>query len=141
VNARHARLLFDGEYPIPVDELAPGERALLALGLNLVRGLAEAFPGAANPLEQRGVVLIDDLDVCFDGGRQREVGLWLRHNFPRLQVIASSHRPFLAQPGDPWNNVLLDQTSRSLPERSAQGRPGMLRAPVQARPVMACALS
>jgi hypothetical protein len=108
VNARQAALLFDGLAPMNFNDLDPHARTLLALGLDLIRGLTAAFPQARNPLEQRGVVLIDDLDACFEAGRQREVGLWLRHNFPRLQVIASTHRPFLAHPANPWVNVLLE---------------------------------
>jgi hypothetical protein len=145
INAREAALLFDGLAPLALDALDHDTRLLLALGLDLIRGLAAAFPEARDPLAQRGVVLLDDLDLWFDAGRQREVGLWFRRNFPRLQIIASTHRPFLAHPEDPWTNVLLEQPAAMAVPRPAEPQPGLAlprsRAAAETRPVLVCALS
>ena len=73
---------------------------MLALALDLLRWLIQAFPDAANPLECYGVVLIDELDAHLHPSWQRQIGYWLRQKFPNIQFIIATHSPFLAQVAD-----------------------------------------
>ncbi len=97
VDARHASLQFAKGDPIPFSALSDGYRSMLALGIDLMRWLIAAFPTSDNPLEERGVVLIDELDAHLHPQWQRRIGEWLRAKFPRLQFIIVTHSPFLAQ--------------------------------------------
>ena len=107
VTATKARLRF-GEGPLlALDALSDGYRAMLALGLDLLRGLTESFPAAERPTEMPGVVLIDELDAHLHPRWQRMLGLWLQDRFPRLQFIVATHSPFLAQAAPAGGNVLL----------------------------------
>jgi predicted ATP-binding protein involved in virulence len=70
---------------------------MLALGIDLLRWLINAFPDSDNPIECPGVVLIDELDAHLHPEWQRQIGFWLREKFPNIQFIVATHSPFLAQ--------------------------------------------
>lgn len=100
VDARSALLRIDQENAVPLHQLSDGYRSMLALALDLLRWLIQAFPEAANPLECYGVVLIDELDAHLHPSWQRQIGYWLRQKFPNIQFIVATHSPFLAQVAD-----------------------------------------
>lgn len=76
-----------------VDQLSDGEKCMLALAGDLARRLALANPGAKKPLEGRGVVLIDELELHLHPGWQRRTVAALRETFPNCQFIVSTHSP------------------------------------------------
>lgn len=106
VNATGVRLKIGDREPIGFYDLSAGYRSMLALGVDLLRWLVDAFPESANPLEERGVVLIDELDAHLHPQWQRRIGEWLLAKFPRLQFIVVTHSPFLARV-QPEGNILL----------------------------------
>jgi energy-coupling factor transporter ATP-binding protein EcfA2 len=106
VDAVEARLKIGDREPIGFYDLSAGYRSMLALGVDLLRWLVDAFPESANPLEERGVVLIDELDAHLHPQWQRQIGEWLLAKFPRLQFIVVTHSPFLARV-QPEGNILL----------------------------------
>ncbi len=108
VDARHASLKFESGAPIPFSALSDGYRSMLALGIDLMRWLIAAFPTSDDPLGERGVVLIDELDAHLHPQWQRRIGEWLLAKFPRLQFIVVTHSPFLAQVR-PEGNMLLQR--------------------------------
>jgi hypothetical protein len=110
VNARAALLEIGGQRPVPFRDLSDGYRSMLALGIDLLRWLTDAFPDTDNPMDCRGVVLVDELDAHVHPAWQRQIGHWLRQKFPYLQFIVATHSPFLAQVAGPGGNVVLKQT-------------------------------
>jgi hypothetical protein len=110
VNARAALLQIGDQRPVPFQDLSDGYRSMLALGIDLLRWLTNAFPDMDNPMDCPGVVLIDELDAHVHPTWQRQIGHWLRQKFPSLQFIVATHSPFLAQVADPGGNVVLEQT-------------------------------
>jgi ABC-type uncharacterized transport system YnjBCD ATPase subunit len=100
VDASRALLRIDQSDAVPLYQLSDGYRSMLALALDLLRWLIQAFPDAANPLECYGVVLIDELDAHLHPNWQRQIGYWLRQKFPNIQFIVATHSPFLAQVAD-----------------------------------------
>lgn len=90
-------ILFDvnGE-KVPTISLSDGYRSVLALGGDLVWRLITSFPNSPNPLHERGVVLIDELDIHLHPSWQRQIAGWLRTQFPNLQFIVTTHSPFVA---------------------------------------------
>lgn len=107
VDARSALLQVGDLTPLPFKNLSDGYRSMLALGIDLIRWLIEAFPRSADPLQERGVVLIDELDAHLHPRWQQHIGRWLLDKFPRLQFIVATHSPFLAQIADAGGNILL----------------------------------
>jgi len=48
----------------------------------------------------KGIVLIDEIDVYLHPTWQREIALWLKHHFPRVQFIVATHSSFIPQIAD-----------------------------------------
>jgi predicted ATP-binding protein involved in virulence len=81
---------------VPTIALSDGYRSVLALGGDLVWRLILAFPESQNPLNEAGVVLIDELDIHLHPVWQRDIAGWLREKFPNLQFIVATHSPLIA---------------------------------------------
>ena len=80
---------------VPTLALSDGYRSVLALAGDLIYRLIRAFPESERPLEERGVVLIDELDIHLHPTWQREIAGWLRKQFPNLQFIVATHSPLI----------------------------------------------
>ena len=85
-----------GDAKVPTIALSDGFRSILALAGDLVWRLIEAFPESSNPLDEEGVVLIDELDIHLHPTWQREICGWLQSTFSRLQFIMATHSPIIA---------------------------------------------
>ena len=118
INARAALLQINDQRPVPFRDLSDGYRSMLALGIDLLRWLTDAFPDEDNPMNCPGVVLIDELDAHVHPTWQRQIGHWLRQKFPNLQFIVATHSSFLAQVAGPGGNVVLEQTPDGVQPRS-----------------------
>ena len=81
---------------VPTIALSDGYRSVLAFVGDLVWRLLLAFPESDAPLQERGVVLIDELDIHLHPTWQRDIAGLLRGLFPRLQFIVASHSPLIA---------------------------------------------
>ncbi len=81
---------------VPTLALSDGFRSILALAGDLVWRLLEAFPNSETPLEEEGVVLIDELDIHLHPTWQRDIAGWLREQFPNIQFIVATHSPMIA---------------------------------------------
>jgi hypothetical protein len=118
ITARSALLQIEKREAVPFRNLSDGYRSMLALGIDLLRWLIQAFPESADPLGQHGVVLIDELDAHLHPRWQQRIGTWLLKKFPNLQFIVATHSPFLAQIAEPGGNVILMDTGREVKSRS-----------------------
>jgi hypothetical protein len=105
VTAKSAFLKRNGSTEILFQNLSDGYRSMLALSIDLLHWLTEAFPNAENPLGCSGVALIDELDTHLHPSWQRMIGHWLREKFPNIQFIIATHSPFIAQVADPESGV------------------------------------
>ncbi len=91
------RICFDiGGRDVPTIALSDGYRSVLALAGDLVWRLMLAFPESDKPLDEQGVVLIDELDIHLHPAWQRHIAGWLRRQFPNLQFIVATHSPLIA---------------------------------------------
>lgn len=112
------RLKVGADEAISIDSLSDGYRSMLAMGVDLVRWLTNAFPDEQEPMKQSGVVLIDELDVHLHPKWQRKIGFWLRKKFPNLQFIVATHSPFLAQVAEEASgNIILIKTPEGIKKR------------------------
>jgi len=91
------RILFNSNgSKVATINLSDGYRSVLALGGDLIWRLLEAFPGSEDPLQEEGVVVIDELDIHLHPSWQRNIAGWLREKFPKLQFIMATHSPMVA---------------------------------------------
>ncbi len=81
---------------VPTIALSDGYRSVLAFVGDLVWRLLIAFPDSNAPLEEYGVVLIDELDIHLHPTWQRDIAGLLLGLFPNLQFIVASHSPLIA---------------------------------------------
>lgn len=94
--ASNTQILFDVKgKKVPTIGLSDGFRSILALSGDLVWRLLEAFPESNNPLLEKGVVIIDELDIHLHPTWQREIAGWLQTQFPHIQFIVATHSPII----------------------------------------------
>lgn len=105
VTAKSAFLKRNGSTEILFQNLSDGYRSMLALSIDLLHWLTEAFPNEENLLNCSGVALIDELDTHLHPAWQRMIGHWLREKFPNIQFIIATHSPLIAQVANPESGV------------------------------------
>lgn len=81
-------------------QLSQGERSLLALVGDIARRLAMMNPGLAYPLQGKGIILIDEIDLHLHPRWQRTVIRRLRETFPNCQFILTTHSPLVISDPD-----------------------------------------
>lgn len=83
------------EVRLSVFNMSQGEKTLLALVSDIARRLVTLNPNSTKPLEGRGVVLIDELDLHLHPQWQRTIIKNLERTFPNIQFIVSTHSPLI----------------------------------------------
>ncbi len=78
-------------------QLSDGERSVIAMVIDLCKRLALLNPNLPNPLEGKGIVLIDEIELHLHPKWQREIIETFRTTFPNIQFIMTSHSPFVIQ--------------------------------------------
>ncbi len=81
---------------VPTIALSDGYRSILALAGDLIWRMIQAFPNSEKPLEEQGVVLIDEIDIHLHPKWQRTIAGLLRKTFPNIQFIVATHSPIVA---------------------------------------------
>ncbi|MBE9194941.1 AAA family ATPase [Synechocystis sp. LEGE 06083] len=92
-----------------INQLSDGEKCLIAMIGDIARRLAIANP-IGNPLEGKGIVLIDEIDLHLHPTWQRMIIPQLVNVFPHCQFIVSTHSPHVLTHVQPDNIFLLTQT-------------------------------
>lgn len=85
----------DGD--VALRQLSEGYQAMAAWAGDLLYRMSETFKDRRNPLEARGVLLIDEMDLHLHPVWKRRLVDFLNEAFPRLQVIATTHSPLSVQ--------------------------------------------
>ncbi len=81
---------------IGIGSLSDGLRSVLSFAGDLIYRMMHAFPDSKSPLEARGIVLIDELDIHLHPSWQRSMPGFLRRTFPNIQFIVATHSPVIA---------------------------------------------
>ncbi|MGC6373022.1 AAA family ATPase [Pseudomonas sp. K2I15] len=117
--------VLKGNLEFNVLQLSDGEKCLLAMVGDLARRLTLLNREVADPLNGKGVVLIDELDLHLHPGWQRTVVAKLEKTFPNCQFIITTHSPQIL--GElPANAIMLLKDGKYIghPERSLGLRSG-----------------
>lgn len=94
VKRSPVRMVVDkGGREIRVDMLSDGEKCTLAMIGDLARRLILANPAMDNPLEGKGIVLIDEIELHMHPSWQRRILSILKEVFPNIQFIVTTHSP------------------------------------------------
>jgi len=90
---------YDGRIRVPLTELSDGYKSVISWSSDLMMQMFESSKELSDePLTGKGVVIIDEIDIHLHPQGQRKVISWLKEHFPNIQFIISSHSPFVAQP-------------------------------------------
>jgi len=97
-----------------INQLSAGEKTLMALVADLARRLIIANPKSDNPLQQDGLVLIDEIDLHLHPSWQRSIVPNLRKIFPSCQFIITTHSPQIISHVKPESVFILKQTENGI---------------------------
>lgn len=86
-----------GDETFDLAQLSDGERSVIAMVIDLCKRLALLNPNWPNPLEGKGIVLIDEIELHLHPKWQREIIEIFRTTFPNIQFIMTTHSPFVIQ--------------------------------------------
>lgn len=98
IDRKQKRLMFetdDGE--VPLEELSDGYQNVAAWIGDLLHRVTRAFAHYNNPLEARGVLLIDEVDAHLHPTWQRRLRMYLDSRLPNFQIIATTHSALTLQ--------------------------------------------
>jgi energy-coupling factor transporter ATP-binding protein EcfA2 len=108
-------------------EMSDGYRAIIALLVDIVRHMIEAYTikglTAHNTegqlyINRSGVILIDEVDAHLHPEWQRELGFWLKRRFPKIQFLVTTHSPIICQAADPNGLFVLPEPGSGQPPRA-----------------------
>lgn len=80
---------------IRIEQMSDGYKIVTAMVADIASRMAEANPDMQDPLQSRGIVLIDEIDLHLHPKWQRTIIDKLTETFPNIQFIVSTHSPIL----------------------------------------------
>ncbi len=98
IDRQKGQLIFstpDGD--VPLDQLSDGYQNVAAWVGDLMYNITNSFNNYKNPLEARGVLLIDEVDLHLHPKWQRRLHTFLESKLPNFQIIVTTHSPLTAQ--------------------------------------------
>lgn len=82
---------------VPLDYLSDGYQNMAAWIGDLLYRITKNFGDFKNPLEARGLLLIDEIDLHLHPKWQRHLIGFITQKLPNFQLIATTHSPLTAQ--------------------------------------------
>ncbi|MDM8536375.1 AAA family ATPase [Desulfobacterales bacterium HSG17] len=107
-------IAFKNKEELRIEQLSDGEKSLIALIGDLARRLAIANPESKKPLEGKGIILIDEIDLHLHPQWQRMIVPKLTQVFPGCQFIISTHSPQILSHVKPENIFLLKNEKQGI---------------------------
>jgi len=82
-----------GNQPLSMDQLSDGEKQVLVMTADIARRLSMVYPKEQKPLEQEGIILVDEVELHLHPSWQRQILPAWRRVFPNCQFIVTTHSP------------------------------------------------
>ena len=98
IDRKKRHLVFntvDGK--VPLGQLSDGYQNMAAWCGDLLYRITETFPDRKNPLNTRGVLLIDEIDLHLHPVWRRKLVDFLSDTLPNFQFLATTHSALTAQ--------------------------------------------
>jgi len=82
---------------VSIKSLGYGYQTMIGWTVDLASRLVERYPDSANPLAERAVVLVDEIDLHLHPAWQRQLIDHLTRVFANTQFIVTAHSPLIVQ--------------------------------------------
>jgi predicted ATPase len=102
---------------VPFQGLSDGYRAFLGWVADLLYHVCFGCPSGAKLIENRGIVMIDEIDLHLHPRWQLKVIPTVARALPNIQFIITSHSPLVAGSLE-WMNIIHLAPGKSLPTRA-----------------------
>jgi hypothetical protein len=131
IDRRSGDLLFetqDGDVPLSL--LSDGYQNVAAWIGDLLYRITESFEDYKNPLQTRGLLLIDEIDAHLHPKWQRQLRRYIEDKLPEFQIIGTTHSVLTAQQLEADECVILNRNekSKAVSARTFPGVPAELQA-------------
>ena len=101
---------------IPLDQFSDGYQNMAAWIGDLLFRITETFKDYKKPLEARGLLLIDEVDLHLHPKWQRRLLDFVGNKLPNFQVVATTHSPLTAQQADTGELFALKRNDNNVVE-------------------------
>jgi|JI10StandDraft_1071094.scaffolds.fasta_scaffold00371_23 predicted ATP-binding protein involved in virulence len=101
---------------IPLDQLSDGYQNMAAWIGDLLFRITETFKDYKKPLEARGLLLIDEVDLHLHPKWQRRLLDFIGTKLLNFQVVATTHSPLTAQQADSGELFALKRSDNNIVE-------------------------
>jgi len=114
IDKERKAVLFDTvDGVIPLDHLSDGYQNMAAWIGDLLFRITETFKDYKKPLETRGLLLIDEIDLHLHPRWQRKLLEFIGNKLPNFQVVATTHSPLTAQQANEGELFALKRNSEN----------------------------
>ena len=96
---------------IPIDGLSDGYQNMVSWIGDLLYRVTDIFKDHQDPLNARGVLLIDEIDLHLHPIWQRKLLDFIKTTLPNMQLIATTHSPFVAQQAGPGELFTIERNN------------------------------
>lgn len=113
---------------VPLERLSDGYQNVAAWIGDLLYRVTEAFAHHKNPLQARGILLIDEIDAHLHPSWQRQLRNFLDATLPNFQIIATTHSALTLQQSHEDDAIVLARDESGVVKASPfPGDPSKLR--------------
>lgn len=121
-------LFYRGDMPIPFQSLSDGYRAFIGWVADLLFHVCFGCPRGKKLVENRGIVLVDEIDLHLHPKWQMQVIQTVARALPKMQFVFTSHSPLVAGSLE-WMNIITlkvgTKTNRTVAKRLKQSIHGL----------------
>lgn len=97
IDRKSRQMIFQtADGPLPMGQLSDGYQNIISWTGDLLFRVTETFKDFKKPLEARGLLLIDEIDLHLHPTWQRKLMEFLEKKLPNFQIIATTHSPLTA---------------------------------------------
>jgi len=127
IDRSRRQLLFDTpDGIVPLDALSDGYQNVAAWCGDLVYRITEQYANYRRPLEVRGLLLVDEIDLHLHPVWQRQLRSYLDSKLPNLQIVATTHSALTAQQTGPGELYFLKRGNGAAELEAYTGDPDKL---------------
>ncbi len=103
------KVLFKSHYGwVGLHQLSLGYKTLIGWMVDFASKLMAFYPESDNPLEERAILLIDEIDLHLHVSFQRKLVKFLTNTFKNTQFIVTAHSPLVVQAAEDADaNIIL----------------------------------